>query len=1534
MKTCKSFSSIVLLCLAASALPLAAQVPTPSPASVALNTPTLSTTAVTQTITITGTPGESWQIQAVGGFWLRFTVNPTCPGSVNACGTTNSGTTSVTIIADPSGLPAYLYTGSLSISYPGGVVTIPVSMNVGGSSSAITLAAAPSALTFTGAPLSGSQSQVVAISSAGTSNTVFFNASSNVPWLTTNLDTGATFAPSNVTVTANPSTLTAGTYQGILTFTPTGGGTPVNVAVTLNLGVSQQLVANPTAVTFSALPGGAGLAPVSVALGVNSGSNVPYTASISYPGLAAMSWLALSTTSGQTGTSLILSAPGGTTLPIGSYAATVTIASPGLNPVYLPVTLNISSTAQFVVNVNPIAFTVQPASTTSRTFTLSSTSGAGIGYTVTPQYISPQNPAVNWISLLSAVGNTPASVTVTATPGSLPAGTYTANLIITSNSAGYTPLSIPVSMTVATGQSVTHSPASLNFSYLGSGAISSVQNIQLGLNPTSPSPAATVTATPDVAGQNWLSAVLLSTTPGLITAGSQVAVSVNAAGLPNGTYTGKVLIATPSAANPQIQIPVTLTVSGVPTGTTPSIVFSSYQFSFSAATNGTPPDQTVTVSTNTGAAIPYTLTANAPWITLLNNTGTTPGSTTIRVSAAGLAVGLYSGTLTLSAPGASNNGTTIPITLTVGTSNQTLLLSPTSLSFVAQVNGTPPPSQSVAVSSSTGAATPYTVTSNQGWLQGIAATDNTPGNVAVYVNPVGLAAGTYTGTLTVFSSGFTSTVPVTLEVTSGPLLRLSQQSVTFNHQTGQALPAPQTILVTSSTGAAVAAGVSVTTASGGNWLAATPATVQTPGAFALSLVGNVVATLAPGTYTGTVTVGAPGTSALTSAISVTLNISNSGLLTMSTAPISFNAQTLGNSPAPRTRQITSTGSALNLTVSASTNLGSSWLTATLNSSVTPATLTITASPGGLAAGTYSGSVTVSGGTSGTVAIGANSLVIPVTLNVTAQAALNVDRSELLFSGSTLTAPQSIQVSSTSITLGYTVATSVSNSSTNWLNASAVSGVTPSAVSITTNPSALADGTYFGAVTITPQGGGGSPLVIPVTLILNRGTALQVTPATLNFTQIRGSVLAASQLVQVTSQQSVAFSFNAAVQSPVGGNWLNVAQFGSLTNGSLQVALNNAATSLPLGSYTASITVFEPNTSASIPITVNLTVVSANNLVATPNAITFNGRLGQANPPAQTLQVTSTVAGLPLSFNVTSSVPWLSATPLSGTTPANLSITANTSALPAGTTIASGNLTLVPLVGGNPVTINVTFIVDPSPAPLLTTFANAATFQPGSLSPGMIFTIVGTNLGPAQAVPGQLVNGRFTSSVAGVRVLMDGIPAPIIYASATQINAIVPYVLGGRAFTQLSVEYNNVASNSLAPRVVDTAPGIFTTDGRQAAALNSDGTVNSAANPAAAGSIVVLYVTGEGQVTPAGVDGEAVPATNLRKPVAPVRVRLNGVEIAAEDIVYAGSAPTLVSGLMQINFKLPPNTPANAATPVEVSVGAGQSPTGTTIAVRQ
>src|SRR5262249_12999295 len=131
-------------------------------------------------------------------------------------------------------------------------------------------------------------------------------------------------------------------------------------------------------------------------------------------------------------------------------------------------------------------------------------------------------------------------------------------------------------------------------------------------------------------------------------------------------------------------------------------------------------------------------------------------------------------------------------------------------------------------------------------------------------------------------------------------------------------------------------------------------------------------------------------------------------------------------------------------------------------------------------------------------------------------------------------------------------------------------------------------------------------------------------------------------------------------------------------------------------------------------------------------------------------------------------------------------------------------------------------------------------------------------------------GRIPTTLSGVQVLFDGVAAPLIYVSERQISAMVPFGVAGKASVQIQVVYNGVSSDLLQKPVVASAPGIFSADasGRgQAAMTNADGSYNSATNPAAPGSWVTFYITGEGLTEPPGSDGNVAASTaNLRLPV--------------------------------------------------------------------
>lgn len=218
-----------------------------------------------------------------------------------------------------------------------------------------------------------------------------------------------------------------------------------------------------------------------------------------------------------------------------------------------------------------------------------------------------------------------------------------------------------------------------------------------------------------------------------------------------------------------------------------------------------------------------------------------------------------------------------------------------------------------------------------------------------------------------------------------------------------------------------------------------------------------------------------------------------------------------------------------------------------------------------------------------------------------------------------------------------------------------------------------------------------------------------------------------------------------------------------------------------------------------------------------------------------------------------------------------------------------------------------------------------------ISPGEIVVLAGNGLGPANLTVNTPTKGVFGTQLAGTTVSFNGTPAPIVYTSSGYVAAIVPYEIYGQQSVPVTVTYNNATTAVTTMPVALSAPGIFTADSTgsgQAAALNQDGTLNSASNPASAGSIITFYATGEGQTNPGGVDGKIANSSPYPAPIQPVSVTIGDL---AGVVQYAGAAPSLVAGVLQINVQVPTGIAASAAVPVVLTVGGVVSP-AVTIAV--
>jgi uncharacterized protein (TIGR03437 family) len=230
--------------------------------------------------------------------------------------------------------------------------------------------------------------------------------------------------------------------------------------------------------------------------------------------------------------------------------------------------------------------------------------------------------------------------------------------------------------------------------------------------------------------------------------------------------------------------------------------------------------------------------------------------------------------------------------------------------------------------------------------------------------------------------------------------------------------------------------------------------------------------------------------------------------------------------------------------------------------------------------------------------------------------------------------------------------------------------------------------------------------------------------------------------------------------------------------------------------------------------------------------------------------------------------------------------------------------LAKLEGSQPV------ISDSGPRILPGCVVNAANYVGGRVAPGEIVTIFGREIGPEAPNPALVEGSRLTTSLAGTRVLVDGVAAPLLYVSGSQINAIIPYAVAERPTVNVEVEYQGVRSNIVTMPVTTSRPGIFTRDGSgsgHALALNEDGSINSSSNPAGKNSIVTFFATGEGLIEPAVGDG-LILGSVPPKPKESISVLFCcsyfGYGLWEGDILYAGGVPGSAAGLLQVNVQMP------------------------------
>jgi uncharacterized protein (TIGR03437 family) len=201
--------------------------------------------------------------------------------------------------------------------------------------------------------------------------------------------------------------------------------------------------------------------------------------------------------------------------------------------------------------------------------------------------------------------------------------------------------------------------------------------------------------------------------------------------------------------------------------------------------------------------------------------------------------------------------------------------------------------------------------------------------------------------------------------------------------------------------------------------------------------------------------------------------------------------------------------------------------------------------------------------------------------------------------------------------------------------------------------------------------------------------------------------------------------------------------------------------------------------------------------------------------------------------------------------------------------------------------------------------NAASYAPftAGVSPGELVLIYGSNLGPstlqgASSLP-------LPTTLGTVKVLINNIPAPIVYAQANQIAVVVPFEVTQPNVTvaQFQVINNGQSSNVVTEFVNLTTPGVFTQDENgfsDAAALHANGTPVTSSSPAQAGETVQLFMSGLGAVFPSILDGVGAPTTPLSTTSNTFMADINGTTAT---VAFQGLAPGF-AGLYQVNIQIP------------------------------
>jgi len=744
-----------------------------------------------------------------------------------------------------------------------------------------------------------------------------------------------------------------------------------------------------------------------------------------------------------------------------------------------------------------------------------------------------------------------------------------------------------------------------------------------------------------------------------------------------------------------------------------------------------------------------------------------------------------------------------------------------------------------------------------------------------------------------------------------PTVSVAPPTLTFTAVEGT-IPAAQQVQVTGTSGIVVQATPSTT--SGGSWLSVSPGAGQVPVGLSVTAGSQ---TLGPGTYQGSVVIQV-GTTSSTVAVLLTVTVAPPGQLTVSPSAIGIQAQAGASNPAPQSITVgNSGGGTLNWTATSATANGGAWLSVSAASGaallLTPAVAQVSFNASSLAAGVYTGSITINPG----------ALIVAVRLTVSSAApALVLGQTGLFFNaaqGGIALASQGVDVTNPgSGTLNW----AASVLSGTWLSVSPPSGSStpqsPGGIQLSANISGLSAGVYYGLAQVAATGAVNSPQLISV--------VLNVAPAAVHQLPVvypLGLILSAPagqsniQSVQLSTASPTAVPLSVNCEGVSGGTtWLAASAGGNSVNPVNLVQVTANSQGLTSGVYQGSVSLVFGDGSPTQNVNGLFAVTPSSSSGVSNIAQRSNGAAAAGCAPQSLLMVMrqlgsgfSSPVGWPVDLeaqladncgnpatgatvvatfsngdpplalasigNGIYSATWKPTTPAANTT---VTVTGLQSPLPPATITISGSST-----------------TNPTPPPFIAAggVVNGASFAASAdVAPGGIVSVFGSNLGPSN---GSLAGFPLPTNLGGITLTIGGINAPLFYSGSGQVNAQLPFEIPANSLTQIVARAISGSTESGAvpePVTISAAhPGIFTTNGTQGAILNVSYRLITASNPANPGDVIQIYCTGLGATNPPSVTGQAaVSGVAVIQPT----VTVGGL---AAGLQYAGVAPGFV-GLYQ------------------------------------